>query len=153
MAEHVDTREIWEQAEALEGGGKDPFNDPYGPTRNCFSDNDVARMFLLGVLPSDRQHLEECAVCRQRIERNAAAMESMAPPEAPHGLRGWLRSMGGILSGPRPARLGERLQRHPGPSVGARALVFVPATSFVRPDGQVRMIRMQLLAHDRNVED
>src|SRR5262245_59806457 len=110
MAEHVGTREIWEEAEAFEGGQKDPFDDPYGPTINCFSDNDIGRMFMLGVLPSDRRHLDECDVCWKRIERNAAAMESLAPSVEPQRLTKLLLGfMGSILSGLNPARHGERL--------------------------------------------
>lgn len=51
------------------GGEKDPFADPYGPTSNCFSANDLVRMFRLGAVQRDVDHLSDCAACRERVER------------------------------------------------------------------------------------
>jgi hypothetical protein len=107
------------------GGKKDPFADPYGPTSNCFSSNDIVRMFDLGATLRDREHFQACEACKERIVKHAEAMQ---PPVTARRKR-WFG-------------VGE-----PVPAAGwaPLGLVYSPATCVVDQQGMVESIAIEIL--------
>ena len=79
MATKREVWEIWEKLYNLAGGQKDPFDDPYGPTSQCFSANDIVRMFRLGALARDVDHLKACRACPERVKRYSLATGAEMP--------------------------------------------------------------------------
>lgn len=126
--------EIWERIARLEGGIRDPFADPYGPTPHCFSSNDVVRMFSLGAQAADVNHLSQCAPCRERVNRYASvtSQELLVPGRAAGR---WL------------PRIADRLARRPPPRKTAPVLMHVPDVIGVASGTHaVGKVRVQLLA-------
>jgi hypothetical protein len=127
----------WEKLAKLSGGRKDPFADPYGPTEECFSANDLVRMFRLGALTRDVKHLTGCEVCRERIQRYAVATGLGTRVSK---LRNAWRSLPTFLSG---------WSRDSAVTAGrVPTLVHVPATCFVDVDrGSLGTVRVHLLTN------
>jgi hypothetical protein len=109
----------------LPGGKKDPFADPYGPTSNCFSSNDIARMFQLGATLRDRAHFTECSACRERIVNYAEAIQ---PTAVPH--KGWFGHSEPIRAVWAP-----------------KALVYSPTVCVVNQRGIVPSIAVEILTN------
>jgi hypothetical protein len=127
-----DTTDKLLKAEELEGAGADPFAEPIGPTPDCFSSNDVVRMFRLGALQRDVDHIRSCAVCRERVE---AFSRVLGKPLEAAPARSSSRTAG------------ERIRRRPVPSAaGAHALVHVPSEYAVSGSAVVEPVRVQLVA-------
>lgn len=59
----------WDVISRLPGGDKDPFDRTYGPTLDCFTSNDIVRMFSLGAAERDVAHLNRCRACKNRLDR------------------------------------------------------------------------------------
>src|SRR5262245_37759039 len=74
--------DLWQQIADLSGGRKNPFEDPYGPTPECFSDNDVVRMFQLGAERRGAVHLRRCDPCQTRVQAFAQLTGSAVPETA-----------------------------------------------------------------------
>jgi len=132
----------WELLYQMPGGTKDPFQDPYGPTSECFSSNDVVRMFELGALSRDVSHLSRCKECRERVERFG---EVTAPELAQSMYRSvpWWRKASQGFRTPQPAFAA---------LASPQTLVYVPTTCSVNlAQGSVDTIRMQLIT--RRVDD
>ena len=126
----------WERVAGLEGGTRDPFADPYGPTPHCLSSNDVVRMFSLGAQAADVEHLGRCAPCRERVARYAA-VTSQELVVASRAAGRWLPKLAARLSGKarRPA------------TATAPALVHLPGVIGVAAGtGKVGRVRVQLIA-------
>ena len=126
----------WERVAGLEGGTRDPFADPYGPTPHCLSSNDVVRMFSLGAQAVDVEHLGRCAPCRERVARYAA-VTSQELVVASRAAGRWLPRLAARLSGKarRPA------------TATAPALVHLPGVIGVAAgSGKVGRVRVQLIA-------
>ena len=79
MAAKRESSEFWETLYDRAGGQKDPFADPYGPTSQCFSSNDIVRMFRLGALARDVDHLKACPACAERVRRDSLATGAEVP--------------------------------------------------------------------------
>lgn len=118
------TLDLWKRIGELPGGKKDPFTDPYGPTSNCFSSNDIARMFHLGATLRDREHLKACSECRDRILRFAEATKQPVPAKPKAGLHKPYR----VVCAP-------------------KALVYSPAVCTVNNLGIVQAIDMEILTN------
>lgn len=84
----LDEVALWGSLAEQEGGGKNPFDDPYGPTTDCLSSNDVVRMFRLGAESRVSDHLRACDSCMARIERFAQVRQP-AVAAAPSKGRWW----------------------------------------------------------------
>ena len=108
---------------------RDPFSSPYGPFPDCFSSNDIVRMYQLGALKRDVEHLGRCDACSVRIERFAQVMNQRA------------------VARPVRPRLRDRLGwgRVPTP-VGSYVMVHVPPPSPVVGARIGEPLRVQLLA-------
>jgi hypothetical protein len=132
---------VWERIAGLEGGSRDPFEDPYGPSPHCFSSNDVVRMFSIGAQAADVDHLSQCAPCRQRVNRYASvtSQELLVPARAAGR---WL------------PRIGARLSRKEPRRITAPALVYMPeAIGVAAGSGHVGRVRVQLIADpDANLQ-
>ncbi len=74
-------REVWEIWERLydPAGDKKIFDGRYGPTPQCFSANDIVRMFRLGALARDVDHLKACRACPDRVKRYSLATGAEMP--------------------------------------------------------------------------
>ena len=79
MAAKRKALEFWQTLYDRAGGQKDPFADPYGPTSQCFSSNDIVRMFRLGALARDVDHLKACRACAERVRRYSLATGAEVP--------------------------------------------------------------------------
>jgi len=127
--------EAWERLVNLPGGRKNPFADPYGPTTECFSDNDVVRMLQLGAESRYVNHLSSCDACASRVDAFAAVKgQQPAQPVVHRGsnwLPDWLRGT--------PAGMGSL-------HTMARTLVYIPSECVVKvSEGQVESIRLELI--------
>ena len=141
------TRELWEQLAELPGGRKDPFDDPYGPTEECLSDNDIVRMFRLGAETRAVHHLSSCKDCEARVEAFARVTGKEAAHAKPAAHAGGIQAgswFTGLFGGkPAPADLFIAMT--------GRTLVYVPSECLVKlDDGKVASIRVQLIT--RNVD-
>jgi hypothetical protein len=58
----------WEFIREIPGVKEDPFDVRYGPTPACLSANDIVRIFDLGVLPVDMEHLQTCNACLEKVD-------------------------------------------------------------------------------------
>ena len=139
------TRELWERIGRQPGGRKNPFDDPYGPTTECFSDNDLVRMLSLGAERRYVDHLGTCKDCQTRVDAFAELTGRKVPqPEVAIRTRQWL-----------PASMRSDRWRRQEPSViGARALVYVPSTCLVKLDvGEVETVSLQLITKKLKMSD
>jgi hypothetical protein len=127
MSEMVDK---FLKIEELYGRGDDPFATRFGPTPDCFSSNDVVRMFQLGALRRDVDHVQDCDFCRERIEAFSRVMEKQLKTAASRP-RGWRRWLG---------------QSAKPESVGAPALVHIPSAYAVTRSAVIERVRVQLVA-------
>jgi hypothetical protein len=120
----------WQRLNELPGGKKNPFEDPYGPTSDCFSSNDIGRMFRLGALHRDVSHLAACKDCPDRITKySIATQHEMPQARAPRSVLNvfWRRPAKAILVAP-------------------KALMFIPsACSVSLEQGSAKSIRIEVL--------
>lgn len=119
------------KAEELYGPGEDPFLTRVGPTPDCFSSNDVVRMFRLGALERDVEHVRTCNFCRDRVEAFAKVMDRQLKAVASGSRRGWKNWLG----------------QAPGPaSSRAPVLVHIPSAYAIAGSALVEPVRVQLVA-------
>ena len=119
------------KAEALEGAQEDPFAPAVGPTPDCFSSNDVVRMFRLGASERDVDHIGLCGFCHERVEAFASVVGRQLAPSS----SSWLSDMWGRIR-----------SVQPGVPVGAHALVRVASACAVTGSRIVEPVRVQLVA-------
>ena len=128
------------KAEGLDGAGGDPFATRVGPTPDCFSANDVVRMFRLGALHRDMDHLRACGFCLERVEAFSKVVgKQLATTPNRSWLEGWR----------------ERFSSTPMPTlVGAHVLVHIPSAYSIAGAAVVEPVRVQLVAgHIRNLRN
>jgi len=63
--------ENWKRVAEIPGVKEDPFEVHYGPTPACLSANDIVRIFDLGALPVDMEHLQTCNACLEKVEKHS----------------------------------------------------------------------------------
>jgi hypothetical protein len=127
--------ELWERLLKLPGGAKNPFTDPYGPTTECFSDNDVVRMLQLGAESRYVRHLSSCRDCESRVDAFVDVTDQQVLQPRGHRPRGWVP----FWSREKPA-----LDRYA--HMWARALVYIPSECVVKlKNGEVESIRVELI--------
>ena len=63
----ADTKDLWKKLEELPGGDSDPFEVPFGPTKECLTANQVVVLVQKNEGgPDVLKHLENCEFCRKR---------------------------------------------------------------------------------------
>ncbi len=121
----MDSLDKWLKISELPGGVKDPFAEPYGPTENCFSSNDIVRMFRLGATRLDYEHFAKCGACEERIGKYAKVTEQPVPAKRWN----WF---------------GRAL---PSSATAQKALIYSPAICMVDPRGFVQSIAGEVLTN------
>lgn len=61
---------IWKKIDESPGGDKNPFETPFGPTKECLTSNQVVEFVKNKEVDSSIiSHLNQCVECRDRISR------------------------------------------------------------------------------------
>jgi hypothetical protein len=134
----VKNKEFWERLAKLPGGDKDPFEERYGPTPDCFSNNDIVRMFELGAEKRAAAHLETCDDCSERVDQFAEA----------RGVATYMIAAAAAAPARKPGLFGSWFGPKPVPAVASglagQALAYAPSACFVR-NGTLENVKVQLL--------
>ncbi|MDP3793078.1 MAG: hypothetical protein Q8Q89_05140 [bacterium] len=61
-------KEIWNNINNLDGGDQNPFEIPFGPTKDCLTSNQVVAYVKDETRdPKVIEHFSKCSSCRKRI--------------------------------------------------------------------------------------
>ena len=63
-------KEIWNNIHGLDGGDRDPFETPLGPTKECLTANQVVSCVKDEARdPKVVEHISKCSACNKRIDQ------------------------------------------------------------------------------------
>ena len=63
-----ENQKLWEKIKEMPGGDQNPFETPFGPTKECLTSNQVVAYVRDKARdPKVVEHLSKCSSCRKRI--------------------------------------------------------------------------------------
>src|SRR5207237_2641592 len=73
------------------------FERPLGPNANCFSTNEVVRMFESGARPDELQHMFACPACNDLVARSSKLGRMLEVESSPEKAMGFGKTLREVL--------------------------------------------------------